>query len=143
MFFLVLHELCQAWLAQLQSYRTCTWYLLLPIHISAAMGPENLQESLLSNDTNRSKQSSQVEAAPVLCQDSEDADSVNESDALSYVTSKSESIDRGMYGDDDGASDQSPIRTRSESPGEEHVIVIAQPEGTAWRVDNSATDDDD
>ena len=85
--------------------------------------------------------SSQAEAALVLCQDSENTDSNNESDASSNVTApESESIDRGMYSDDDGASDPSPIPIRSESQGEEKVVVIAQPDGTACRVDNSASE---
>ena len=67
---------------------------------------------------------SQAEAAPVLGHASEDTDSDNESDTSSNVTApESESIDRGMYSDDDdGASDQSPFLTSSESLSEEHCM---------------------
>ena len=117
--------------------------------VESSFGPGNLQESLLSNDTSKSKQadfetSSQAEAAPVLCQDNEETDSDDESDSWSYVTApESEFIDRGICSDDDDDDDESPIPTHSESPSEEHVVVIAQPQGTAWRVHSSAADDDD
>ena len=90
MFSIVLHELCQFSLDisyPISRSPFLSGGVVNEMKAELPLGPENLYESILSYLSSRSKHayfqtSSQAETAPVMCQDSEDTGSDNESETM-------------------------------------------------------------